>query len=485
MAILLVNLDASAIYLALKQISTDFQSALTTTQWVINTYLLACVICLIPLGRIADLVGRRSIFVLGTSLFLIGSVICAVAPSMPLLLFGRCVQGVGFATLLPLSLVIGAHAFPPEQKNKAIGTLIIFSGIAQAIGPTVGGVILTYLSWRWLFWINLPLCLLGLYLTLKYCVKDKPEHQENFDRLGASLLAPAFFLLIFAANEVGRWGFGSTDFIACIAASIVFFGLYLLRARKANHPLIDNQLFKNRVYLGIILSRLFYMACWSTMLFLLPLFLMMVLNYNVMQAGLIILCSTIVLAITSRCSPLVIKTIGLEKTHYLSLIMGMICFVSFHYFNAKMSAWQLYPTLVLMGLSTGLYLNSSVSGNLQAVEPKRHAISSGLLYTLAFTGSAIGVAFCGAILNKASRAHFIALLQSQGQSMSSAKIDSLHNFLVGTRSLSDLNHALFPANIDQMIQQSFQSGFQNAMLLCSVLSILSLFSGLLCFKKQR
>jgi EmrB/QacA subfamily drug resistance transporter len=287
-------MDATIISVAINNLGQTFDVPLSTIQWVLTGYLLALAMVIPLTGWVVGRFGQRRAWLIAVTLFLLGSILSACAWSAPSLIAFRIVQGLGGGLIVPLAQTIIVRAVPQRQLTKALGIVAVPSQLAPVIGPVVGGVIVEYISWRWLFLINVPICLGALALSLRYVTDYQPAPGEErgaprFDLIGLLLLSPGLAALLYGLSESGTDGFGNLTVIIWLVVGtvlVVAYTIYALRSRVA--ALIDVTLFRARSFtLASILMFLFGISLFGTM-FLLPLFYTDAQGRSTVVAGLLL-----------------------------------------------------------------------------------------------------------------------------------------------------------------------------------------------------
>ncbi|HEY8475134.1 MAG TPA: DHA2 family efflux MFS transporter permease subunit [Natronosporangium sp.] len=306
----LAFLDGTTVNVALPAIGADLDADIAGLQWVLNAYLLALA-ALIPLaGSLADHFGRRRIFQLGVVWFAAASLLCGVAPSDELLSLARGLQGVGGALLTPGSLAILQASFAPSDRAKAIGAWSGLSGIAAAVGPLVGGWLIDALSWRWIFFINLPLAAAVIMITARHVPESRdPLAPRGFDIPGAVLVAAGLGAISWSLISAGTAGFGPGQLGLLAAGVAALVGFVAVQARSP-HPMLPLSLFASRQFTGANVATLAVYAALSGMMFLVVIFLQEVAGYSALEAGAALLPVTALMLLFSARAGALAERIG-------------------------------------------------------------------------------------------------------------------------------------------------------------------------------
>ncbi len=242
-------LDATIVNIAISSIQKDLKTDLLTVSWVLNAYSLVFAVLLVTMGRFADQFGRKRMFMIGMVLFSIGSLLCAVSPSIEWLIGFRAIQAIGAAALNPVSLAIIIVVFPPNKRGAAIGVWGASAGLAAAIGPVLGGFLVQNFDWRWIFFVNIPFCVLGLYMVWQFVPESKDNQAtRQLDLLGLLTLTVGMFCLVLAIIEGNEWGWTSAGILGLFVGSVVGLALFFFVETRQAQPILDFSLFKIRSF---------------------------------------------------------------------------------------------------------------------------------------------------------------------------------------------------------------------------------------------
>jgi EmrB/QacA subfamily drug resistance transporter len=250
-ALFMIMLDNTVVNVALPSIERDLHSSLSSLEWVINGYTLAFAVFLATGGRLGDIFGRRRAFLVGVTLFSISSATAGLAPDTAWLVGSRVVQGIGGALMMPATLSIVTNAFPPAERGKAIGTWAGVSALALAIGPVLGGFLTEAVSWRAIFFINLPVGVAAVLASL-FAVRESRDHTvgREVDYAGVATLTVALTALVLALIEGNAWGWGSVPVLSLFAGSVAMLVVFILVERRVAAPMVEFPLFASRNFVG-------------------------------------------------------------------------------------------------------------------------------------------------------------------------------------------------------------------------------------------
>ena len=305
----MVFLDGTIVNVATERIGHEFHADFGALQWVLNGYTLPLASLILLGGSLGDQLGRRRIYLIGVTWFAAASLLCAVAPSVQLLIAARALQGVGGALLTPGSLAIISASFAPEDRGAAVGTWSGFSGVSTAIGPILGGWLVQDVSWRWAFALNLPLAVAVMVLGLRYLPETRASEPERLDVPGTLLVAAGLGALTYGTTRAGSAGWTATAALTTVAGAVLLVA-FILVERSSTHPLVPLSLFANRTFSGTNVMTFLTYGALSAVLFVFVLHLQVAAGYGAFAAGLTTLPITAALLLLSGRSGALAARIG-------------------------------------------------------------------------------------------------------------------------------------------------------------------------------
>jgi EmrB/QacA subfamily drug resistance transporter len=362
-------------------------------QWIINAYTLVLAVLVLAGGRLGDMWGLKKAFCLGVSIFALASAMCGLSRAEWWLIMSRCLQGIGGAFLLPATQGIIVSYFPPQQRGKALGLFVSIGSIFLALGPLIGGALTSYLSWRYVFWINIPIAILGLTMTF-FSVPKMAGKKESFDYRGFFILAIGVTSLIFALMQVQEWGWSS---LRCLALFLIgIFSLIILfkRKYKAYASILDFELMKTKIFIAssssIFCNQLLIMVTvfWA-------IYFQNILGFSPSKAGVYAFIANIPVLFAAPLGGFLVDRFGPRIPVMIGF--GLICF-SLSWFTLFMrheSIWLLLPTLLSFGFGVSMIFTPSYVGMMNEVSAEKRGIASGITAALRQFSSTLGLALFG------------------------------------------------------------------------------------------
>jgi EmrB/QacA subfamily drug resistance transporter len=396
----ITTLDLSIVNVAFAEIAKTYSSASRADlSWIVTIYNIMFASLLIVGGRTADRWGRKNVFMAGAAVFGLGSIMCAIAPSLPLLIVGRGVQGLGGAFLTPATLGILLGAFPPERRTQTVSLWGGVTALGVASGPTLGALLISQFGWRSAFWINLPVILAVIFFGRIVLAESPREHSVGRpDYLGALMITVALGLLALGISESERWGLGDARTIASIAIALVLVPVFIRRQAHHPEPIVDLSLFRFRSFAVANVATMLFFVAFSAFVLNNVLFLRTVWSYSVLRAGLASCLSPLTVAFVSGFSGKYAAKYGFRPL----LLGGPIVFclgIAGNRFLLDSS-----PTLglwlflgVFTGAGIGLTIPVLSSAAVSTLAPQRFAVGSAINSTFRQVGSVIGVAVLVAV----------------------------------------------------------------------------------------
>jgi len=390
-------LDSTIVVLALPAIERELDASSSGLQWVMNGYLLVIAALVVTGGRLGDIYGRRTIFALGLAIFAAGSVLSGAAWSEAAIIAGRIVQGVGAAAILPLSLAIVTEAFPAERQAQALGIWTAVSSLALALGPLAGGLLVD-LDWRLIFWINVPVLVVGTAVVLVAVPETRDRTAtRRLDLAGLLILAAGLTALVLPLVESDVWGLRSAKTIGLLGTGAALMVAFWVVEHRVEQPIVDFALFRNGPYFGASAAAFALVGAYWSLMFFQPQYLQGPLGHSATATGLLILPITAPMIVISPLAGRLIARFGQRGL----MTAGMLCGVAGLIFMTQISDDSGYglvlPGYLLFGIALGLVYAPMSSAAMAAMPPEKAGIASGVLAMDRVLAGAVALAVTGAV----------------------------------------------------------------------------------------
>ncbi len=462
-AIFMLLLDITVVNVALPDIQHSLHSSFQDLQWVVDAYALTLAAFLLTAGALADLVGRRRVFLLGLLIFTGSSVACGLSSSSLMLNLARGVQGIGGAMMFATSLALIAQAFSGRERGTAFGVFGAVTGAAVAVGPLVGGVITSGIGWEWIFFVNLPIGIGAVFLTLTRVQESRDPNATGVDWAGLITFSGSLFLLVFALVRGNDKGWGSTQILAFLIAAALLLVLFLVVERAQERPMLDLTLFRRPAFAGASIVAFALSASIFAMFLYLTLYVQNVLGYKPLQAGLRFLPITLLsFAVAPVAGRLTVRVpVRLLLGSGLALIgAGLFAMTAV---DAHSGWMALIPGFALAGAGIGLVNPPLASAAIGVVPPERSGMASGINSTFRQVGIATGIAGLGAVFQHYVTRDATSSLRSSGHAREVLAAAHGHlGTLLQSGEIARVAHALSPAAHSALVG-AYRLGFTNAL----------------------
>jgi EmrB/QacA subfamily drug resistance transporter len=456
-ALFMIMLDNTVVNVALPSIQDDLGATLSGLEWTVNIYTLTFAVLLVTGGRLGDILGRRRMFLFGVVVFALSSAAIGLSPGQGWLIAGRALQGVGAAFMMPATLSIITVTFPAEERGKAIGTWAGVSALALAIGPVIGGALAEYVSWRAIFFLNLPVAVGAVAVTLFATRESRDEsRRHSIDWLGIGALSVGLSALVLALVEGNAWGWDSAGVIALFATALVGLASFALIEPRVEEPMVDFSLFRSRTFLGANAVAFIVSFAMFAMFFFTALYMQNILGYSPVEAGVRFLPSTLMIVLIAPIAGRLADRVGPRP-----LIVGGLTLVALALFlqtriDVHTGYGLLLPAFVLMGIGMALVMSPMSTAAMNSVEPQKAGVGSGILSMNRMVGATFGVAAIGALFQHLARDELSHRLAGTGVT-DAQREQIVHNLGAGSDAVS------MPPQVAAAAHDAFIHAFSNGM----------------------
>ncbi len=395
----MIMLDNTVVNVALPSIEKDLHISISQLEWIVTGYALVFAALLITGGKLADLFGRRKVFIIGLAVFSLSSLACGFAPNAGFLIGARAAQGIGAALMNPATLSIITATFPPKQRGQAIGIWAGVSALALAIGPLVGGLIVDNIGWNWIFFVNVPVGALGIVVSYFFIKESRDtSHEQSVDFPGLITSGGALFALSYALIEGNQRGWMSAEILGLIAASAVLLTAFVVLESRQRLPMLDLSLFRIPSFAGANTVALLVSLGMFGVFFFVSLYVQNILGYSPTKAGAIFLPMTILIILIAPVAGRASDRIGSRWLMGGGMTLLSISLLLYQRVGLHSTFWTLFPAMILGGSGMALTMSPMTSVAMASVPVDKAGVGSGVLNSFRQVGGSLGIAVMGAIL---------------------------------------------------------------------------------------
>jgi EmrB/QacA subfamily drug resistance transporter len=397
-ALFMIMLDNTVVNVALPSIQRDLDASISGLEWTINGYTLSFAVLLATGGRLGDIFGRRRMFLFGVVIFALSSATAGLAPDQTALVASRVAQGVGAALMMPGTLSIITDAFPAQERGKAMGTWAGVSALALAVGPVLGGFLTEHVSWRAIFYLNIPVAVGAVGATL-FAVRESRDTTvgREVDYLGVATLTVGLTALVLALVEGNSWGWGSTGILALLATAVGALAAFVLVELRVKVPMVEFRFFSHRNFVGAVVVALIITFAMMGVFFFLAIYMQDILRYSPLEAGVRFLPSTMMIVAVAPVAGRMADRFGPRWLIAGGLTIVALSLYTFTGIAVDSTYLDLLPGFMLLGIGIAMTMSPMTSAAMNAVAVEKAGIASGVLSMFRMVGGSLGVAITGAI----------------------------------------------------------------------------------------
>ncbi len=404
-------LDSSIVNISLPSISNYFNISLTTVEWVVLSYLIVISSLLLAYGRLGDLYGHKRIYLIGFIIFTIGSLSCALSPTILILILSRALQAVGAGMLMSMGSAIITINTPSKDRGKYLGFNAIAVSVALSAGPVIGGFLTSYFGWQSIFFINIPIGIIGFFWAMAILPFTRGDESLPFDFMGAIFLFLGLVGIIFPLSLIETLGWKNITTISSLLAGIIFLVIFFILEKKIKHPMLDLSLFKNRLFFMSNLALLLNYMSQFTVTFILPFYLIQLRNLPPGKAGLILIANPIVVMIIAPIAGCISDRIDSRYISSSGMVFTSLGLFLLSTLKADTNVFLIIIFLAIIGFGIGIFQTPNNSAIMGAVPHNRRGIASSMIATMRNLGMVFGVALSGTLFS--SRQIYLKKILSQ------------------------------------------------------------------------
>ncbi|MBA4749253.1 MAG: MFS transporter [Alphaproteobacteria bacterium] len=458
----LLNIDYAAVNMVLLPVAHEINADLNDLQWLLSAYVLIWAALVIPASRLADTMGRRKALTLGMLIFMIGSALAGIGHSLSVIIAGRLLQGVGGALMTAPAWSLLFTSCPPERQGIIISIGLSFGGLGLATGPNLGGYIIEHFGWRWIFYINVPLGLLVILITLLYCPKDTIPHEKTrLNPIASFFLMAGVCLPFYALNQLEVWGPGEPRLWALFLGGLLFLGLYSWQDKYSATRLIPGHLFRSKAYIASVIGIGLMAISFSMILVLMGLYLQNILEYSSYQSGLIFMAMTLSMGLLSPIGGKLIDLVGVKTPMILGTLFAFVSFAFSAFLDKESNLWFVCLCLFLMGTGLGSFFAGCNIAVLRAAAPQDLSIASGVYTMIMMLGNTLSVILSTSLVVLWGRDTLFTKLQEEGIQLTGVQHEKLASLIAKADLPQDAFTGFDPHHIPtlfQGMQEAFVQG---------------------------
>jgi len=478
-AVVVVANDFTALSVALPAIEKQFDTDVSTVQWVINAYALTFGVLIVVGGRLADIFGRKRIFIVGAIIFAGFSLLGGLAQETWWLISARALMGIGGALMWPAILGMTYAVLPDNKAGLAGGIILGAAGFGNAMGPLIGGALTDALSWRWIFFLNIPIAAIGVAATWYAIHVAEPKVADRrIDYGGVATLSIGLVALLVALDQVTDWGWGDSRIIALLAICVVLLAAFAFVERRMGlTALVPRDILRSRNFSAAALAVLMMSATFFAALLFLPQFMQKILGYTPIKAGVGLLPMMVTFAVASFVAGPLFERLGGKLIVSLGAVAIAVGMFLLSRLGEDSGYSELVPGMVTMGLGIGIFYSSVTTAAITALAPERSGLAGGIVYMCQIAGGSVGLAVNTTIFSSRADSNLDAHIARLAKPLTDAQADLAHGILVGTNSAKAVLAQVGPSvghELTTLVRHAFVSGMNTAFTLDAALAAAAL-----------
>lgn len=470
----IINLDLTIVNVALPTIGFDMHSTLAQMQWVINVFTMVLACLLIIFSNICQRYGAVKVYIVGNLLFLMGSVLSGMSMSESMLIGARIIQAIGMAAIFNPCFMIPLSYFPESRKGFLVSCIISISGISMAIGPNIGGFIIEYFNWRWIFFLNVPLCIATILMTRWLCGSSETNKSIKIDYVSSALLSLGITALIYALNNMNAWGACSVHFISVLFGSIISLLLFTYSQHNKQHKTIDFSIFRNKTYSIVITIRVLFLYSFFVVLFVSPFYLQNIQGMSPSKSALILAFLSGTFGLLSPFVGKVCDRVGFIWPTRISMVVATIGFGLMATIGMNSSIYFTIVSYVLIGMAAAIVMSATAGISTRVLPIEKVGNGMAVYFTAGLLGGTAGVGLSISMMSMLSRIKFEKIIHTIPIVLPNNAISTLEKIASGTQPIGYINGLVANKDLQQIggiVKSCYLHGY----------SITSLSLCLLCF----
>ncbi len=461
-------LDQTIVNIAIPRLQTAFGADIHLVQWVLTGYILTLGIITPTSAYFSERFGIKRYYIASLAAFTLGSALCGISWSLPVLIFFRVLQGAGGAALFPLSLTLLFREFPPQERGTAMGFFGIPTLLAPALGPTLGGYLVTYADWQSIFFINVPIGIFAIILATIYLHDAQPGPRTRFDFMGFFFAALGLGTFLYALSDASTDGWGSSTVLGCMAVGIISLAIFIFVElniiRHEGQPLLDLRVFANGPFRASTIANIFVTFSLFGGIFLFPIYLQNIRSLSAFQAGLTLLPQAIASMVAVLIGGRLVDRVGVRAVIVPGLLILTVATWQLTFITAYSPLSWLQIILVLRGLALGLCVQPLIVASLSEISPRLLAQASSMNTVTRSVASSLGIAILATLVQTQNRVHFAYLAE---RVTATSRLGLLYPqlqalFVAHGASLSSAQSDALQTIAGLLLQQSYVLAIQNA-----------------------